>query len=103
MPERLGIPGFLRGRRYVAPTGGRYFTLYETTDKYVQTSAEYLARLNNPTPWSARIVPLVTSRRRTALDIVLSSGDGVGGALATFELAPTEGADETLSRWLTRY
>lgn len=102
MPERLAIPGFLRGRRYMAPGGGHYFTLYETRDKDVQTSSTYLARLNDPTPWSKRIVPLVTSRRRTALDIVLSSGDGVGGALATVEFAPVDGADELLSGWLSR-
>ena len=33
MPERVGIPGFKRGRRYIAVDGGtrpEYFTLYET-------------------------------------------------------------------------
>src|SRR4051812_12469479 len=85
MPERLAVPGFLRGRRYVVPGGGRYFTLYETRDKAVLASPEYHARLNEPTPWSARVVPLVTSRRRTALDIAASVGRGVGGALATVE------------------
>src|SRR5262245_17255135 len=32
MPERAAIPGFLRGRRYVAIAGTpEYFNLYETT------------------------------------------------------------------------
>ncbi len=31
MPERLAVPGFLRGRRYTADSGHpRYFILYET-------------------------------------------------------------------------
>jgi hypothetical protein len=30
MPERAGIPGFRRGRRYIATAGGpEYFNLYE--------------------------------------------------------------------------
>ena len=32
MPERVGIPGFLRGRRYIAERGGpEFFTLYEAS------------------------------------------------------------------------
>ena len=39
MPERVGIPGFLRGRRYIAIAGApTYFNLYEAD------SAEVLAR-----------------------------------------------------------
>jgi hypothetical protein len=36
LPERLAVPGFLRGRRYESEAGGpRYFTLYETADASV--------------------------------------------------------------------
>ena len=38
MPERIGIPGFLRGRRYEAIDAGiRYFTLYELEGEGVLT------------------------------------------------------------------
>ena len=33
MPERLGIPGFLRGSRWVAEQGEGYFILYEARDE----------------------------------------------------------------------
>src|SRR4051812_9744541 len=57
MPERLGIPGFLVGRRYVDWNlkDQRYFTLYETVKLETLSSDDYRARLNNPSPWSMRV------------------------------------------------
>src|SRR5690606_13279244 len=52
MPERVGIPGFLRGRRYVALSADlEYFNLYEALSPQVLTGADYQSRLNAPTPW----------------------------------------------------
>src|SRR5262245_53685108 len=43
IPERVGIPGFLRGRRYeVLGEGPRYFNLYETADLDVLGSPAYV-------------------------------------------------------------
>ncbi|MEM7188444.1 MAG: hypothetical protein AAF439_02425 [Pseudomonadota bacterium] len=52
LPERLSIPGFMRGRRFVATgnEGPAYFTYYQTTGPEVLTSDAYIERLNNPTP-----------------------------------------------------
>jgi len=45
MPERVGIPGFLRGRRYIAVRGApTFFTLYEATGTDVLAGPHYLAR-----------------------------------------------------------
>ena len=58
LPERLAIPGFLRGRRCRAPDEAAawpYFILYEVRDAAVTTSPAYLERLNNPTPWSRKL------------------------------------------------
>jgi len=49
IPERLGIPGFLRGRRYraiegTAPGDREYFTLYEVRNLAVLGSEAYLAQ-----------------------------------------------------------
>ena len=55
MPERLSIPGFLRGSRWVHESS--YFVLYEAKDLATITSGPYLERLNNPTPWSLRMMP----------------------------------------------
>ena len=58
MPERVGIPGFLRGRRYVAHAGEpEFFTLYETISPRTVTGPDYLARLNDPTPWTRATIP----------------------------------------------
>jgi hypothetical protein len=53
MPERLGVPGFLIGRRYAALDARRMFLMsYETRDLGVLESEPYLALLNRPTPWT---------------------------------------------------
>src|SRR5260370_42588595 len=58
MPERLAIPGFLRGTRWIALSGEPfYFVLYETAELSTITSGPYLERLNNPTPWSRKMMP----------------------------------------------
>lgn len=101
IPERVGVPGFVRGRRYVAVSGApRYFTLYETETVETLAGPAYLARLNDPTPWTERVLPLFRSTIRTACRVTLSMGHGVGGALATLRLAPMRGRDEELRSWL---
>src|ERR1700730_11880409 len=58
MPERVGIPGFRRGRRYIALSGApEFFTLYETDSPEVLVGQDYLNRLNNPTPLTQRVPP----------------------------------------------
>ncbi|MFK7943639.1 MAG: antibiotic biosynthesis monooxygenase [Paracoccaceae bacterium] len=55
--ERLGIPGFLRGRRYQSVAGTTaYFTYYEVSEPGVLTSPAYLARVNDPTPMTRHIM-----------------------------------------------
>jgi len=51
IPERLALPGFLRGRRYVALDGfPKYFNFYETTTADDLSSAAYRARsMRRPT------------------------------------------------------
>lgn len=53
IPERVGIPGFLRGRRYQATDDLALFLMfYETADPAVLASEAYMTALNNPTPWT---------------------------------------------------
>ena len=57
-PERMGIPGFLRGSRWSRIDKGEgFFVLYELKDYETLTSPGYLERLNNPTPWSIKMMP----------------------------------------------
>lgn len=53
MPERVGIPGFIEGRRYRAMSDApNFFMCYVTREPDVLSSAPYLAALNAPTPWT---------------------------------------------------
>jgi hypothetical protein len=102
IPERVGVPGFLRGRRAVAVSGNpKYFTLYETESVDTLRGGAYVARLNDPTPWTRRSLPLFRNTMRTACRVRLSLGEGVGGALATLDLGPESGREEELDAWLT--
>jgi hypothetical protein len=57
LAERLAVPGFRLGRRHEAVSGSsRYFTFYVTDSPEVLTSAPYLERLNNPTPFTRKIM-----------------------------------------------
>lgn len=93
MPERLAVPGFLRGRRGVdwSRDKHRYLTLYEGENLGTFGSPEYLLRLNSPTPWTLRTQPTFYNFIRCACDIAASVGRGVGGAMATFRV-PFDGA-----------
>ena len=56
--ERLSIPGFRRATRWVASQGTpRYLVIYEVSDTGIATSPAYLARLNDPSPWTAAMMP----------------------------------------------
>lgn len=89
MPERMSVPGFLRGRRCIAvegtPAHRRYFMMYETRTLETLESAPYLARLNDPTPWTQRILSEYIAPSRTLCRVLNSTGRGVGGWIATFE------------------
>ncbi len=87
MPERVAVPGFLRGRRWVATARARdFFTLYETESVETIRSAPYLARLNDPTPWTRRVLPHFRDTFRLGCRVAASWGRGVGGALVTLRL-----------------
>ena len=88
MPERLGVPGFLAGRRGVDwdLSHQRWFTLYETRTLEVLSSDDYRARLNNPTPWSNRTQPNFRNFARSACILSASTGRGFGGAMATIRI-----------------
>jgi len=102
IPERVSVPGFLRGRRYNAIAGNpTYFTLYETDTVAVLQSPAYLARLNAPTPWTAKCIQLFRNNRRTACRTTVSLGAGMGGVLATLELGPLADGEDSLRAWLT--
>ena len=87
IPERVGVQGFLRGRRYVAVDGTpAYFNFYETETYQVLSSAPYLARLNDPTPWTRKVVSNFKDTSRTICDVAHSAGRGIGAWVETIQL-----------------
>ena len=96
IPERVGTPGFRRGRRYIALSGTpEYFTLYEVQDRAVLTGPDYLARLNSPTEWTTRSVQHFRNTSRSLCDVEVSLGAGSGGFIGTirFDCDPAHDAE----------
>ena len=80
--ERVGIEGFLRGRRYIAVAAEiEFFTLYETVDAAVMTGPHYRERLEHPTEWTRRSVPGSINLTRGLTEVVARHGDADGGYL----------------------
>ena len=103
LPERLAIPGFLRGTRWVALEGGpRYAVLYEVETLETLASAAYLERLNNPTPWTTRTMPHYRGMTRGLCTVAASAGAGLGPFGLLVRLAPAAGAEARLEDWLRR-
>ncbi len=100
MPERLAIPGFLRGSRWVAEQGEGYFILYETQSEAVVTGAPYLERLNHPTPWSRQMMPHHRNMVRGLCRVQLSGGRALGQSLLTVRLSPQAERADALRAWL---
>jgi len=88
-PERLSIPGFLRGSRWRSSAGGEgFFVMYELDVYVTLTSPHYLARLNNPTPWSAKMMPHHRNMVRSQCLVVETYGGGTAQCIATTRLSP---------------
>jgi hypothetical protein len=103
LAERLSIPGFLRGTRWIAAGGGsRYLVLYEVAELGTLSSAAYLERLNHPSPWTSRMMPHYRGMNRGFCSVSGSFGLGTGhtAALLRFGVAPD--CAESLRAWLLR-
>ena len=97
MVERLGIPGFLRGRRYIAVDGGvEFLTLYEVTSTDVLVSDIYKERLTHPTAWSTKTLPGFFNNERGACQIEFSDSYAMGGVMLTLRFEAEEGKEAAL-------
>ncbi|MDF2444535.1 MAG: hypothetical protein JWR01_2738 [Subtercola sp.] len=79
-PDRMALPGFLRGFRSVSRDHGetRYLAYYELVDKAVLESAEYLA-IGGPgatTEWTERLRPHLLSIDRRVYENVAPATAG---------------------------
>jgi len=94
MPERISLPGFLRGYRAVGVDGTdlnhKYFMMYEAEKKEVFVSKEYLERLNNPTSWTKEILSNYISPSRTICSVIASKSIGLASFISTIRFVNKE-------------
>ena len=90
-PERLALPGFLRASRWAGVGTDNFFVMYELQAHENLSSPEYLARLNDPTPWSRKLMPHHANMVRSQCEVVSSHGSVIARHALTLRSAP--GAD----------
>jgi len=101
MPERLAIPGFVRGSRWITLSGApRYFVMYEVRDIGVLGSAPYRERLDHPTPWTAKMMRSYVGMRRALCEVVAGFGPGMGHAALLLRFVPQVECRSALYEWL---
>lgn len=96
-PERMSIPGFLRGSRWSGAMGGDgFFVMYELDVYETLTSPHYLARLNDPTPWSTKMMPRHRNMVRSQCRVIESFGGGIARSIVTVRISPRHGVADAL-------
>src|SRR3954452_13878959 len=81
--ERVTTRGFLGVRVFRAARAdiNRFFILYELESPEVLDGPAYMARLNAPTPWSQRIMPLLGNFIRGGGVMAARAGRGEGSTV----------------------
>ena len=94
LPERVGVPGFVAGRRYEALEGAPTFlTYYEGNSPDIFVSKSYLDRLNDPTPWSTSVLRHFRNTNRTICRRTWEAG-AIRGAFAVAVRVGRDGDEE---------
>lgn len=92
LAERVGIPGFIEARRWIADNGPtKYFCTYSTETFEALSSPAYNKVLANQTDWSTKHISRFRNPGRVVGRITASRGTGRGGALGVVRLRPNTG------------
>jgi hypothetical protein len=103
LAERVAVPGFISGARYVAERGRpKFLAYYEWENARVGPSPAYMERQDNPTRWTRRMMANFQNTIRTVFNRKLRLGMGRGAAAASLRLAPAPGKEAKLERRLER-
>ena len=86
--ERVSTAGFLSVRVFRAIDFDicRYFIVYDLESPSALSGDDYVGKLNNPTPWSQRIMPTLKNFVRGGGRVTAASGIGHGGFAAAIAL-----------------
>ena len=99
MVGRVALPGFYRGRRYIAARASRDFLVcYEVENIDVLTSKAYLDKANAPSELTRRTTPFVQNSSRALARVHASLGIGTGGCALTLRFDALRGREEALER-----
>ena len=100
--ERVTTKGFLASRVFRADREdiNRFFILYELAAPEVLDGEAYLARLNAPTPWSKRIMPLLGNFIRGGGTMIARAGRGEGATIVPLRIETLPKQPEQLARAL---
>ncbi len=103
MPSASAFRASCAGGATSRTTGhSEFFTLYEARcPRKCSVGQDHLNRLNNPTPWTARVPPkYFRDTSRGICRVKLSLGVGQGGWILTLRLACVEGREDELEKHL---
>ncbi|HEY0338877.1 MAG TPA: hypothetical protein VGC70_16160 [Burkholderiales bacterium] len=101
MVGRVALPGFCRGRRYIAAQASRDFLIcYEVEDIGVLSSKAYLDKANAPSELTRRTTPLVKNSSRALARVRASLGLGTGGCALTLRFDAEPRREEELEHHL---
>lgn len=101
IPERLALPGFLRGRRFVSPGHSpEWLTMYEAVDLSALVSPEYFARLNAPTPATVATLKHFRNTSRAVCRVAHSVGSSSGGHVLAMRLSIDAARSDAMCRHL---
>ncbi|MEA3157731.1 MAG: hypothetical protein QOK44_5320 [Betaproteobacteria bacterium] len=99
MVGRVALPGFCRGRRYIAAQASRDFLIcYEVENIGVLSSKAYLDKANAPSELTQRTTPFVKNSSRALARVRASLGVGTGGCALTLRFDAEPGREDELER-----
>ncbi|MEI9806002.1 MAG: hypothetical protein WDN48_18535 [Pseudolabrys sp.] len=97
----LGLPGFKRGRRFVALRGSpKYLAFYEAHNDAVFRSENYLTLIKNPRSQQPPLHHALSEHNPTVARMTASMGEGEGSMLLVLPLTPQPGQEQALRQVL---
>jgi len=97
--ERVRIPGFLSGARYLSRDGGRkYLGLYRTESLAAFTSPDYRKAFGHQTPWSVANLDRMRNPIRRVCAVQAVTGFGTGSRLVVLPLPGADGGEASIAR-----
>jgi hypothetical protein len=102
MVGRVALPGFCRGRRYIAAKASRDFLIcYEVENIGVLSSKAYLDKANAPSELTQRTTPFVKNSSRALARVRASLGIGTGGCALTLRFDAQPRREQELEHHLS--